>query len=58
MLTRKEQEYILCQLKKYDLPVYYYSGCVSEPPQPTEADIIGPVDVDSIAIGEDIWDCL
>lgn len=58
MLTRKEQEYILCQLKKYDLPVYYYSGCVSEAPQPTEADIIGPVDVDSIAIGEDIWDCL
>lgn len=58
MLTRKEQEYILCQLKKYDLPVYYYSGCVSEAQQPTEADIIGPVDVDSIAIGEDIWDCL
>ena len=58
MLPRKEQEYILCQLKKYDLPVYYYSGCVSEAPQPTEADIIGPVDVDSIAIGEDIWDCL
>jgi len=58
MLKKSEQDYILCQLRKYNLPTYYWSGSVSEPPQPTEVDILGPVDVDSLAIGEDIWDCL
>ena len=58
MLSKNDQNYLLSQYKKYNIPVYYWSGCVSEAPQPTEVDIIGPVEVDSLAIGEDIWDCL
>ena len=57
MLTRKEQEYILCQLEKYNMPVNYYSGRVSEPPQPVEVEIVGEV-VDTLGLAEDIWDCL
>ena len=58
MLNKKEQQYILCQLEKYGLPRDWWSGCVSEPPQPTPVEIVGEVTIDSLGIAEDIWDCL